>query len=200
MTQYEMIVTYLTALAGRFRDDERGIGVAETIVLTGFALVGAAAVAVILWSQAQGRRQRRRRAGAAGPVASAGSWQRCCSGSAETIEAGSPPRSSCSRCSPSSPSCSCRRCSGNATATSPPRRPTGRRARSPCTTPGRAAAQGDLESDLRSLGLRNISVSVSRGDDVTVVEVSGDAPGILIGTSVRVHARSVTPTDRFDAP
>jgi Flp pilus assembly protein TadG len=63
-----------------------------------------------------------------------------------------------------------------------------------------SGAQGDLESELRSLGLRNISVSVSRGDDLTVVEVSGDAPGILIGTSVRVHARSVTPTDRFDAP
>ena len=61
-------------------------------------------------------------------------------------------------------------------------------------------AQGDLENDLRSLGLRDITVSVSRQADITVVEVSGDAPGIIIGTSVRVHARSVTPTDRFDAP
>src|SRR4051794_33909393 len=61
-------------------------------------------------------------------------------------------------------------------------------------------AQGDLERDLRSLGLRNIAVSVTRGADITVVEVSGDAPGILIGTSVRVHARSVTPTDHFNAP
>ena len=101
MTQYEMIVGYLTALAGRFRDDERGIGVAETIVLTGFALVGDGRHRRHPVGQAQGRRRRRRRAGAAGPVASAGSWQRCCSGSAETIEAGSPPRSSCSRCSPS---------------------------------------------------------------------------------------------------
>ena len=56
-------------------------------------------------------------------------------------------------------------------------------------------AQGELENDLQSLGLRNIAVSVSRGDDVTVVEVSGDAPGILIGTSVRVHARSVAASE-----
>jgi hypothetical protein len=54
MTQYQMIVGYLTALAGRFRDDERGIGVAETIVLTGFALLGAAAIAVILWGKLKG--------------------------------------------------------------------------------------------------------------------------------------------------
>ena len=65
---------------------------------------------------------------------------------------------------------------------------------------GPGGAHGELESDLRSLGLRNIAVSVSRSDDVTVVEVSGDAPGILIGTSVRLHARSVTPTDRYNAP
>jgi Flp pilus assembly protein TadG len=63
-----------------------------------------------------------------------------------------------------------------------------------------AGAHDELETTLRSLGLENVSVSVDRGGDVTVVEASGDAPGILIGTSVRVHARSVTPTDRFDAP
>jgi Flp pilus assembly protein TadG len=65
---------------------------------------------------------------------------------------------------------------------------------------GTSAAQDELEVALRSLGLENVSVSVDRGDDVTVVEASGDAPGILIGTSVRVHARSVTPTDRYVAP
>ena len=61
-------------------------------------------------------------------------------------------------------------------------------------------ARADLEDTLRDLGLRDISVSVSRGDDTTVVEASGDAPGIIVGTSVRVHARSVTPTDRFTSP
>jgi Flp pilus assembly protein TadG len=65
---------------------------------------------------------------------------------------------------------------------------------------GPAGVQGELESSLRSIGLRNVAVSVSRGADTTVVEVSGDAPGILIGTSVRVHARSVTPTNRYSAP
>lgn len=63
-----------------------------------------------------------------------------------------------------------------------------------------AAAQADATSRLRRAGLRNISVSVERGDEFTVVEVSGDAPGILVGTSARVHARSVTPTERYDDP
>lgn len=65
---------------------------------------------------------------------------------------------------------------------------------------GPGGAQAELESTLRGLGLRNVSVSVDRGDDVTIVEASAEAPGILIGTSVRLHVRSVTPTDRFDAP
>ena len=50
MTQYQMIVGYLTALTGRFRDDERG-QTAEWIVLVGFALVATAVVAGILWSK-----------------------------------------------------------------------------------------------------------------------------------------------------
>jgi hypothetical protein len=62
------------------------------------------------------------------------------------------------------------------------------------------SAQAELEQTLRGLGLRDVSVVVSRSDDVTVVEASADAPGIIIGTSVRVHARAATPTDRFSAP
>ena len=54
MNQYEIIIGYLAALTGRFRDDERGLGVAETIVLTGFALLGAATIAVILWGKLKG--------------------------------------------------------------------------------------------------------------------------------------------------
>jgi hypothetical protein len=61
-------------------------------------------------------------------------------------------------------------------------------------------AQGDATTELTSAGMRNVSVSVTRGAEVTVVEVSGDAPGILVGTSVRVTARSVTPTEQFEAP
>src|SRR3954447_22239086 len=45
---------------------------------------------------------------------------------------------------------------------------------------GTAGVQGELESSLRSLGLRNIAVSVRHDAETTVVEVSGDAPGILI--------------------
>jgi hypothetical protein len=61
-------------------------------------------------------------------------------------------------------------------------------------------AQADAATELTNAGMRNVSVSVSRGAEVTVVEVSGDAPGILVGTSVRVTARSVTPTERFQTP
>jgi hypothetical protein len=50
---------------------------------------------------------------------------------------------------------------------------------------------------MESAGIEGISVSVSKGDDVTVVDVSGTAPGLLPGTSIRVSAHSVTPTETF---
>lgn len=54
MSQYEVVFSYLTALFGRFRDDEDGAGAAEYIVLTGVALVAAAVVAGILWAKLKG--------------------------------------------------------------------------------------------------------------------------------------------------
>jgi hypothetical protein len=66
------------------------------------------------------------------------------------------------------------------------------------------ATEGGVEADavaeLEAAGLHNVSVTVNRGDQQTVVRVSGDAPGILVGTSIRVAARSVTPTEDFQAP
>jgi hypothetical protein len=66
------------------------------------------------------------------------------------------------------------------------------------------AAEGGVESDvvaeLEAAGLDNVEVTVSRGAQQTVVRVSGDAPGILVGTSIRVAARSVTPTEDFQTP
>ena len=53
MSQHELLVGYLTALFGRFRDDERG-DMAQTIVITGVSLVAAAAVALILWAKLKG--------------------------------------------------------------------------------------------------------------------------------------------------
>ena len=50
MSQQQLLVTYLTALVGRFRDDDRG-DMAQTIVITGISLVAAAAVALLLWSK-----------------------------------------------------------------------------------------------------------------------------------------------------
>jgi Flp pilus assembly protein TadG len=55
----------------------------------------------------------------------------------------------------------------------------------------------DAVADLRAVGLRDVSVSITRGVDETVVVVSGTAPGILIGTSSTVSVRSITPTERF---
>ena len=63
-----------------------------------------------------------------------------------------------------------------------------------------SSAQADATARLRRAGMDNVTVSISRGADVTVVEINGDAPGILIGTSAHIHARSVTPTERFDSP
>ena len=51
---------------------------------------------------------------------------------------------------------------------------------------------------MQSAGIRDVSVSVSRGDDLTVVDVSGTAAGLLPGTSIRVSAHSVTPSESFD--
>ena len=58
---------------------------------------------------------------------------------------------------------------------------------------------GEAESiaveQMTSAGLRDVSVSISRGDEFTVVEVSGTAPGLLVGMSTTVSARAVTPTE-----
>lgn len=56
-------------------------------------------------------------------------------------------------------------------------------------------AQSAAVTQMQSAGIRDVSVSISRGADVTVVEVSGTAPGLLTGMSVTVTARSVTPTE-----
>lgn len=56
-------------------------------------------------------------------------------------------------------------------------------------------AQSAAISQMQSAGLRNVSVSISRGAELTVVEVSGTAPGLLSGMSVMVSARSVTPSE-----
>jgi hypothetical protein len=54
MSEYQMLRTYLEVLfgdvIGRARRDERG-ATAEVIVLMGAGLLGAAAVAVILWGK-----------------------------------------------------------------------------------------------------------------------------------------------------
>ena len=61
-------------------------------------------------------------------------------------------------------------------------------------------AQAIAVEQMTSAGLRDVSVSVSRGADTTVVEVSGTAPGLLAGMSITVTARSVTPSERYRAP
>lgn len=61
-------------------------------------------------------------------------------------------------------------------------------------------AQAMAVQQMTAAGLRDVSVSVSRGADATVVEVSGTAPGLLSGMSITVTARSVTPSEGFRTP
>jgi len=56
-------------------------------------------------------------------------------------------------------------------------------------------AESVAVEQMQSGGLRDVSVSISRGDEFTVVEVSGTAPGLLAGMSTTVSARAVTPTE-----
>lgn len=58
-------------------------------------------------------------------------------------------------------------------------------------------AQADAIAQMESAGLRNVSVSVSRGADSTSVVVSGEAPGLLSGMSITVTARSTTPSEGY---
>lgn len=61
-------------------------------------------------------------------------------------------------------------------------------------------AQAEAARMMRAAGLRNVNVSISRGGDATIVEVSGTAPGLITGTSITVSARSVAPTEGLDGP
>lgn len=61
-------------------------------------------------------------------------------------------------------------------------------------------ARADAIGQLRSAGLREVSVSISRDEAFTTVEVSGVAPGIIAGTAVTVTARSVTPSEGYRSP
>ena len=56
MTEYELVVSYLCAVIGRFRheDEDRGSGTAQELVMVGIALVAAAVVAGVLWSKLKG--------------------------------------------------------------------------------------------------------------------------------------------------
>jgi hypothetical protein len=51
MSEYKVLVTYLSALLGRFRDDERGSTISQEIVVIGAALIGAFVIAGILWAK-----------------------------------------------------------------------------------------------------------------------------------------------------
>ena len=54
MSDYQVLVTYLTALFGRLRHDERGSATAQEIVIIGAAILGAVAIAAILWAKLRG--------------------------------------------------------------------------------------------------------------------------------------------------
>lgn len=61
-----------------------------------------------------------------------------------------------------------------------------------------ADAQASAIASLDGFDLSNVEVAVSRnGDDVVVVTITGDAPGILIGTSRRVSVTEAVPVERI---
>ena len=60
------------------------------------------------------------------------------------------------------------------------------------------AARSVAVEQMAAAGIEDISVSVSRGSDVTTVSVSGRSPGLLSGMTVTVSATSVTPTEGLD--
>ena len=62
------------------------------------------------------------------------------------------------------------------------------------------AAVASAIDQMTSAGLRDVSASISRGVEATTVVVSAEAPGLLAGMSVRVTARSVTPTETYRGP
>lgn len=61
-------------------------------------------------------------------------------------------------------------------------------------------AQVEAAGRLRSAGMTNVSVSVSRGADATVVQITATAAGLLPFTSSTISVRSTTPTEAFIAP
>ena len=63
-----------------------------------------------------------------------------------------------------------------------------------------AAARSDAVARLERSGMSDVTVSINTDANSTVVVVSGTAPGILVGTSSTVTARSVTPNEGFRAP
>jgi hypothetical protein len=63
-----------------------------------------------------------------------------------------------------------------------------------------AAAKSDAVARLERSGICDVEVSITGDATATVVVISATAPGILIGTSSTVTARSVTPTEGFRAP
>jgi hypothetical protein len=58
-------------------------------------------------------------------------------------------------------------------------------------------AQADAVAQMESAGLRDVTVSISSGTDATTVVVSGQAPGLLAGTSITVTARSTAPSEGY---
>jgi hypothetical protein len=60
-----------------------------------------------------------------------------------------------------------------------------------------ASARSVAVEQLRSAGIADISVDISRGAEFTTVSVSGRSPGLLAGLTVTVRATSVTPTERI---
>jgi hypothetical protein len=61
-------------------------------------------------------------------------------------------------------------------------------------------AEAEAIARMSTAGMVNVTVSISRDANLTVVVVTGKSHGLLPFTSSTVSARSVTPTETFVSP
>lgn len=62
------------------------------------------------------------------------------------------------------------------------------------------SARTEAVAWLQRSGMREIDVRIDTDSNESLVVITATAPGMLVGTSSRVSARSVTPVERFRSP
>jgi Flp pilus assembly protein TadG len=58
-------------------------------------------------------------------------------------------------------------------------------------------AEASARASLSASDIDNVDVQISGGDDIVLVTITGDAPGIIIGTSRSVSVTEAVPVERL---